>query len=113
MKRFWLDVGSSAVLGLGLVLVAMPFFVNWLIHGDYDRYIWLINGPKPFDSWGGGPYQLWLHVSFFLWGLGMVALGLLFRARLLERRRGRPILEVVAAMIAALFAVSAISLLVT
>jgi hypothetical protein len=53
----------------------MPLFLYWLIHGDYDRYVWLINGPAPFDQFGGGPFQLFMGVGFLALGAGMVTAG--------------------------------------
>jgi hypothetical protein len=57
----------------------MPFFLYWLIHGDYDRYIWLINGPPPFDEFGSGPFQLLMYLGFFSTGVGGVFAGTALR----------------------------------
>ncbi|WP_229666791.1 hypothetical protein [Paraliobacillus quinghaiensis] len=62
---------SSLFLGLSLVFFISPIFLYWFIHGDYDRYIWIINGPFPFSHFGGGPFQLWM-------GTGLVFSGLIF-----------------------------------
>jgi len=57
------DLATSALLGLGLVLLAAPAMFLWLLHGDGERYRWLISGPRPFDQWGSGPYQLFTCFS--------------------------------------------------
>ncbi len=62
---------ASLLLGLGTILVLSPLFLWWFIHGDYERYMWIINGPYPFSAFGGGPFQLWV-------GTGLLAAGFLF-----------------------------------
>ena len=65
--------------GLGFLLLLSPLFFYWLIHGSYERYLWLINGPFPFNNFGGGPFQLFLYLSFFLCGLIILGLSLLLK----------------------------------
>jgi hypothetical protein len=72
-------LASAALIGVGLVALAMPFFLYWLIHGDYDRYVWLINGPPPFDEFGSGPFQLLMYLGFFSTGVGGVFAGTALR----------------------------------
>lgn len=55
----------------GVTLLFSPLFYIWLIHGSYERYIWIINGPKPFNGLGGGPNQFWLSLI-------SVAIGIVF-----------------------------------
>ena len=66
------------MLGLGLVFLMSPFLLWWWIHGDYERYVWIISGPFPYDNFGGGPFQLLLYLRLFFVGgvLTGVALGL-------------------------------------
>lgn len=79
-KTTVVDVGASLSLGLGLILVVSPAFFAWLIHGNSDRYLWIINGPPPFDQFGGGPFQLWtLGALPVLGGLALIAVGLFVR----------------------------------
>ncbi len=54
-----------------------------LLAADHERYVWLINGPAPFDQFGSGPFQLGLHVAFALAVSGFTLAGL---ALLLRRR---------------------------
>lgn len=78
--RAILDALSSLALGLGMLALVAPVGLYQLIHGDDRRYRWLISGPAPFDQFGGGPYQLWLYVSFVLLGTGSLGAGLAGRA---------------------------------
>ncbi len=76
----------------------MPLFLYWLIHGDYERYIWLINGPPPFDQFGSGPYQLFMGLGFLALGAGGVSAGIALR--LIPRRPERAVaLGILAVMI--------------
>lgn len=74
-----LDLATSALLGLGLILTAAPGIVFWLIHGDRERYLWLISGPAPFDQWGSGPYQLGIYVLLTLAAGCCLAMGVVLR----------------------------------
>lgn len=74
------------MLGSGLVLLASPVLLWWWIHGDYERYVWIINDPPPYDQFGGGPYQLVMYTSRFLIGILIIAAALMLRAVL--RRLG-------------------------
>ena len=63
MKLFLLDMLASLLMGLSLLSFVSPMFFYWWIHGDYERYIWIISGPSPYDSFGGGPFQLYFFFS--------------------------------------------------
>jgi hypothetical protein len=66
------------VLRLGFVFLVSPFLLLWWIHGDYERYVWIISGPYPYDNFGGGPFQLLMYLRLFWMGLVLtgVAVGL-------------------------------------
>lgn len=64
---------SIFLLVAGIILLALPIIFIWLI-SDYQRYVWLINGPYPFSHLGGGPFQL--RVMTLLVFLGVVSLTL-------------------------------------
>jgi len=72
---------ASPLLGAGLLLVASPILIYWFIHGDTERYLWIINGAAPFSSLGSGPIQLYLYASLVAVG------GILIVAALVARRR--------------------------
>lgn len=69
-KNFMLDL----LLGIGFLFAISSIILYWFIHGDYERYIWIINGPYPFSHFGGGPFQLFMYVGLFIVGLGLVAI---------------------------------------
>ncbi|MBI3956533.1 MAG: hypothetical protein HY340_00900 [Candidatus Kerfeldbacteria bacterium] len=52
-----------------------PILLNWFIHGNYERYLWIINGPYPFSHMGSGPFQLAMYAQLVLVGLALFALG--------------------------------------
>jgi hypothetical protein len=60
------------------VFLAGPVLLWWWIHGDYERYVWIISGPSPYDNFGGGPFQLLMYLRLFWMGLLLtgVAVGL-------------------------------------
>jgi len=70
MNLFW---------GLGLVLVISPVVLYWFIHGSYERYIWIINGPYPFSSLGSGSFQILVYAGLFTAGICLVFIALVFK----------------------------------
>jgi len=71
-----IDLISDTILGLGLIIIVSPVFLFWFIHGDYERYKWLISGPYPFNSFGGGPFQLFMGIGLLLIGFLLIAVSL-------------------------------------
>jgi hypothetical protein len=65
---------SDLLLGLGFTLIISPAILYWFIHGNYERYIWIINGPYPFSHFGGGPFQLFISVVLFIVGIGLIGI---------------------------------------
>ena len=63
------DVLGSVVLGLSAVTAASPAVLYWWLHGDHERYVWIINGPPPYSGMGSGPWQLWTGVGLLLLAL--------------------------------------------
>lgn len=86
MRETLLELLTSALLGLGLVLMASTVLLWWWIAGDYQRYVWIINGPPPYDQFGDGPFQLVMYTSLFLIVIVITAAALMLRAVL--RRLG-------------------------
>jgi len=72
---------APVLLGAGFLLVVSPILIYWFIHGDADRYLWIINGPAPFNSLGSGPFQLYLYAGLVISG------GLLIATVLVAKRR--------------------------
>lgn len=69
---------SVFLLVAGIILLALPIIFIWLI-SDYERYVWLINGPYPFSHLGGGPFQLWVMTLLGFLGVISLAISILFR----------------------------------
>jgi hypothetical protein len=69
LKQKLIKFLKEILLGLGFVFMISPFVLYWFIHGNYDRSIWIISGPYPFNSFGGGPFQMFMYAGLFLFGL--------------------------------------------
>jgi len=54
----------------GVIFLLSPILLYWLVHGSYDRYLWIINGPFPFSHLGSAPFQILVY-------MGLVAVGIL------------------------------------
>lgn len=63
------NIMTSVFFGVGIIFLVSPFLLYQWIHGDYERYIWIINGPDPYNKFGGGSYQLIMYLSLFLIGV--------------------------------------------
>jgi hypothetical protein len=68
---------SSLFKGIAFVFIMSPVLLYWFMHGDGDRYVWLINGPAPFSQLGGGPFQLWASVGLLVLGVIFIVLSLI------------------------------------
>lgn len=69
----------------GLFFIS-PFIAYWIIHGDYERYMWIINQSYPLSHLGSFGYQATLYGTLFLIGIGvlLIALGIQFSRRILS-----------------------------
>lgn len=65
---------SDLLLGLGFIFIISPAILYWFIHGNYERYIWILNGPYPFSHFGGGPFQLFMSVGLFVVGIALIVI---------------------------------------
>jgi hypothetical protein len=80
MKKYIIfDLLRSLLVGLGFVFLISPLLLYWWIHGDYQRYLWIIRGPSPYSQFGSGPFQLYLFIALIMIGLVLFALSLFFR----------------------------------
>jgi len=79
MKNKVIEFFLSLIRGLGTILLFSPFVLYWWIHGDYDRYLWIIRGPYPYSHFGGGPFQLAMYVGLFLLGAILIAISFIGR----------------------------------
>lgn len=72
---------SHLFLGMGFIFIVSPAILFLFIHGDYERYIWIINGPYPFSYFGGGPFQLFMYLGLFIVGITLIVISLVLKAR--------------------------------
>ena len=77
MKNKIINFFISLSLGLGTVFLLSPLALNWWIHGDYNRYLWIINGPYPYSDFGGATFQLAMYVELFLLGVILIVVSLI------------------------------------
>lgn len=73
---------SDLLLGLGFIFIISPAILYWFIHGNYERYIWIINGPYPFSHFGGGPFQLLMSVGMFIIGIGLIVISITLKKKI-------------------------------
>lgn len=74
MKNTIIEFLFSLLAGIGSIFLVSPFILNWWIHGNYDRYIWIISGPSPYNKFGGGPFQMAMYLGLFLVGIVLIVL---------------------------------------
>lgn len=72
---------SDLLLGLGFIFVISPAILYCFIHGDYERYIWILNGPFPFNRFGGGPFQLFMFAGLFAAGIGLIVIYVMLKRK--------------------------------
>ena len=73
---------SNLLLGLGFIFIISPAILYWFIHGNYERYIWILNGPYPFRNFGGGPFQLFISAGLFIFGIILISISMTFKKKL-------------------------------
>ncbi|GAB6876832.1 hypothetical protein JCM13210_15590 [Thermaerobacter litoralis] len=69
---------SSLFLGMALIFFISPLLVYWFVHGDPERYLWIIRGPYPFSHLGSGPFQLAVGLLLIAAGVGSLILSRVF-----------------------------------
>ena len=68
-KKAIIEIINSILFGLSIIFMISPFLLYQWIHGNYERYIWIIGGPNPYDKFGSGPYQLYMCLGLFFIGV--------------------------------------------
>lgn len=76
IKEYIIDL----FIGIGFIILIFPVFLYWLIHGSYDRYLWLIHGPEPFSNLGSGPFQMYIYIGAFV--IGVIVSAIAIRSKL-------------------------------
>ena len=72
---------SDLLLGIGFIFIISLAMLYWFIHGNYERYIWIINGPYPFSHFGGGPFQLFMSIGLFIIGIIFIAISMTIKRK--------------------------------
>jgi hypothetical protein len=67
-------------------LLASPLLLWWWIHGDNERYLWIISDPYPYDNFGGGPFQLLMYLRLFFIGFVLICIAIGLRLAFLRTR---------------------------
>jgi len=70
------------LFGMGIMFIVSPLFLYWWIHGDYDRYLWIIKGPYPYSNFGSALYQLFLYGGLFFAGIMLIIIAFVLRKAL-------------------------------
>ena len=71
--KLLIEILFEALMGLGIIILFSPLALYWFIHGDEERYEWIINGPEPFSSFGSGPYQMMMYIVLLMGGIVLMA----------------------------------------
>ena len=82
MRRALGDLFYSLLLGFGTILLASPFLLWWWIQESYERYVWIIGGPYPYEYLGGGPFQVMVYSGLFAAGFVLTPSALIPRSLL-------------------------------
>lgn len=78
-KCLLINLLSNLLLGLGFIFTISPAIVYWFIHSDYERYIWIMNGPYPFSHFGGGPFQLFMYICLLIVGVSLITISVILK----------------------------------
>ncbi len=80
-KQLMKSFVSNLLSGLGFVFIISPAILYLFIHGNYERYIWILNGPYPFSHFGGGPFQLFMYAILFIVGICIMGISRTMKKR--------------------------------
>ena len=86
MKNYFLKLLKNFCLGIGTILIISPIFTYWYIHGNYERYLLIINKPAPFSNFGSGPYQLF-YLTILPILLGIILIKLAFVVKKINTKK--------------------------
>lgn len=81
LTKISFDTVLSTLSGLGILFIFSPLVLYWWIHGDYNRYLWIISGPFPYSHLGSGPFQLALFGGLVLVGILLFVIAFILRKR--------------------------------
>jgi len=78
------DFLALLLFGIGLVVLSWPVIVSHYL-SIYEYRLWIIQGPAPFDSMGGGPHMLGKYLFWIVIGFGMIVASLQTKRRSLKK----------------------------
>lgn len=70
---------SELLMGLGFIFTISPIILYCFVHGNYERYIWIINGPYPFSHFGSGPFHLFMYLSLLIVGAALIVIAMMIK----------------------------------
>ena len=79
-------ITSALTLILAISLFLSPLLLIW-ITDDYQRYVWVINGPYPFNTLYDGPFMLRLTACLYFLGGILLAISFLLRGNKKNKKR--------------------------
>lgn len=63
----------AGALAVAFFAAMGPWLLNDWVHGDFDRYVWVIRQRNPCSQMGGGPGMLWVFGTSWLAAFGAFA----------------------------------------
>jgi hypothetical protein len=81
---------TDMIRGVGSIMLASPFFLYWFIHGNDERYRWIISGPYPFNAFGGGPFQFWIFSLGLVGGALLICLSTVIKKSIIVKVERNP-----------------------
>jgi hypothetical protein len=67
---------SNLFFLLALFFFSGNFIFYYWLHGDFERYLWIINQPWPLSHLGGSSVQLLIYIAFTFTALILLATGI-------------------------------------
>ncbi len=68
------SIMRTILIGISFLGFISPLLFYPWIHGDYDRYLWIIHQGYPCNSMGSGSWQLW-YLVILPWIISILILG--------------------------------------
>ena len=85
IKKIIFNIISYIFFGVGIISIMNVFLLYQWIHGDYERYLWIISGPDPYNKFGGGSYQLIMYSGLIF--IGIIAIAIAFFTKKIIARK--------------------------
>ncbi len=79
MKKY---ITSILFFITGAFFFACNFIFYYWLHGDFERYLWIINQPWPLSDLAGSSIQLLIHLTLTLISLIFILLSIYFAKKI-------------------------------